>query len=189
MPSTVIFIDGEHLRKIFDSEGFRCDVPKCVKKILELAKINEEDLLRVYYYTSPPYQSAKPTFDEKQRYAAFQKFEAFLKTQDNFEIKLGRTEKRGNDFEQKMVDVLLSIDLVELSARSRIGTAILVTGDSDLVPAVKKAKDNGVRVILCCSGNKWQYHKNLWNEADRRIVMDQPFMNECCYNPPLPPRP
>ena len=141
MPSTVIFIDGEHLRKIFDSEGFRCDVPKCVKKMLELARIDEEDLLRVYYYTSPPYQSAKPTFDEKQRYSAFQKFENFLKTQDNFEIKLGRTEKRGNEYEQKMVDVLLSIDLVELSAKSRIGTALLLTGDSDLVPAVRKGKD------------------------------------------------
>ena len=78
-----------------------------------------------------------------------------------------------------MVDVLLSIDLVELSAKGNIATAILVAGDSDFVPAVKKAKDNGVRVILCCSASKYEYHANLWNEADRRILMDKNFMDSC----------
>lgn len=179
MPSTVIFVDGEYLRKIFLNAGYRCDVPKVVEKILELTDIDTNDLLRVYFYTSPPYQSSNPTDDEKKRYQGFQKFEDFLKRQDNFELKLGRTEKRGNEFEQKMVDVLLSIDLVELSAKQRIGKAILVAGDSDLVPAVKKAKDNGVRVILCCSADKREYHTHLWNEADRRIPIDSKFMEEC----------
>lgn len=181
MGSTVIFVDGEYVRKIFDKCGFRNDVPKIIEKILQLNNIEQNDLLRVYYYTSPPYQSSNPTPNEKQRYKAYQKFENFLKKQDNFEIKLGRTEKRGTDFEQKMVDVLLSIDLVELSAGSKISTAILVAGDSDFVPAVKKAKYNGVRTILVCSANKWEYHDNLWNEVDRRRTMDKKFMKECSF--------
>ena len=181
MGTTVIFVDGEHVRKIFDKAGFRNDIPKVIKKILTLCNIDDNDLLRVYFYTSPPYQSSNPSYAEKDRYKAFQRFENFLKKQDNFEIKLGRTEKRGDEFEQKMVDVLLSIDLVELSAKGNIDTAILVAGDSDFVPAVKKAKYNGARVILCCSSNKNEYHQNLWNEADRRIYMDQQFMSECSY--------
>jgi len=181
MGRSVIFVDGEYVRKIFDAEGLRTNVPKIIDNVLKLCNIDQNDLLRVYYYTSPPYQCSNPTSDEKQRYKAFQKFENFLKKQDNFEIKLGRTEKRGTEFEQKMVDVLLSIDLVELSARSKISNAILIAGDSDFVPAVKKAKDNGVRTILVCSGNRGQYHVNLWDEVDRRIPIDQEFMKECSF--------
>lgn len=181
MNNTVILIDGEYARKLFIKSGFRLDVPKLVDKILEETKIEESDLLRVYMYTSAPYQAPRPTPDEKQRYKAFQRFKEFLQRQDNFELKLGRTEKRGDDdFEQKMVDVLLSIDLVELSAKSKINTAILVAGDSDFVPAIKKAKDNGVKTILFCSDNRREFHQNLWKEADKRYQITLDTMRCCC---------
>ena len=179
MSDTVIFIDGEYVRKIFINQGFRLDVPLLVSEILTMAKIGSDSLLRVYFYSSPPFQSANPTDNEKDRYKGFQKFMAFLEMQENFEIKLGRTEKRGDSFSQKMVDVLLSIDLVELSAKSKIKTAILVAGDSDFVPAIKKAKDNGVRLILCCSESRNEYHISLWKEADRRISITSETMRKC----------
>jgi uncharacterized LabA/DUF88 family protein len=179
MGRTVVFVDGEYARNIFQKKGYRIDVPKLIKRILELSNIEEDVLLRVYYYTAPPYQSSHPTPSEKGRYRGFQKFLNFLKLQDSFEIKLGRLEKRGESFEQKMVDVLLSIDLVELSAKSKIDTAILIAGDSDFVPAVKKAKDNGVRVILCCSADKNEYHYHLWDEVDKRIRIDEHLIHEC----------
>ena len=185
---TVIFIDGEYLRKIFDKVGLRNDVPKVVNEILELSNTNEKKLLRVYYYTSSPYQSSTPSEDEKERYKSFQKFEAFLKKQNNFEIKLGRIEKRGDEFEQKMVDVLLSIDLVELSTKSNIDTAILVAGDSDLVPAAKKAKFNGVKVILIYPSDKSEYHEELWVTADKRILIDYKSMKKCSYYQPQSPK-
>jgi uncharacterized LabA/DUF88 family protein len=186
MGNTVIFLDGEYARKIFERQGCRIDVPLFVKKVLELAQIDYNQLLRVYYYTSPPYQGQQPTPDEKQRYQRFQKFNDYLRRQDNFEIKLGRLEKRGGEFKQKMVDVHLSIDLVELSAKSKIETAILIAGDSDFVPAVRRAKYNGVRVILCCSFDRSQYHQNLWDEADRRIPINVDCMRECA---PVQPKP
>ena len=43
-------------------------------------------------------------------------------------------------FKQKMVDVLLSVDLVRLSWSKQIQAAILVAGDSDYVPAVEAAE-------------------------------------------------
>jgi len=180
MPDTVILIDGEYIRKIFINQSYKLDVPKLVNEILKKLSINRDDLLRAYYYTSPPFQSSNPTDEEKIRYAGFQKFIDFLERQDSFEIKLGKTEKRGdNQYSQKMVDVLLSIDLVDLSAKSKIKTAILMAGDSDFVPAVKKAKDNGIRVILCCSDKKNQYHMSLWKEADKRICVDDTVMKNC----------
>ncbi len=184
MARAVIFIDGEYVRKIFKKQGINVDTPKFVRKVLELSHIEEKDLLRVYFYTSAPYQPTNPTVEEKARYRNFQRFEEFLKKQDSFEIKMGRTEKRDNNvYEQKMVDVLLSIDLVELSAKAKIESAVLIAGDSDFVPAMKKAKDNGVRVYLCCSSNKNEYHINLWNEADKRILIDKSIMKECSVKP------
>lgn len=179
MGDTVVFIDGEYVRKIFFKQNCRVDVPSLVTEILAMTKTEIDSLLRVYFYTSPPFQSSNPTAEEKSRYSAFQKFIAFLEMQENFEIKLGRTEKRDDTFSQKMVDVLLSIDLVELSAKSKIRTAILVAGDSDFVPAVKKAKDNGVRVFLCCSESRNEYHINLWKECDRRIFIGIDVMKKC----------
>jgi hypothetical protein len=41
-------------------------------------KINENNLLRTYFYTSPPYQGTKPSPEEKIKYQNFQKFLNFL---------------------------------------------------------------------------------------------------------------
>jgi uncharacterized LabA/DUF88 family protein len=180
MADTVIFIDGEYARKIFINKSYRIDVPKFIEIILKESKIDSESLLRAYLYTAPPFQSSTPTLEEKERYKGFQKFLNYLQKQDSLEVRLGRTEKRDGNFKQKMVDVLLSIDLVELSAKSKINTAILIAGDSDFVPAIQKAKNNGARVILFCSENKNEYHLNLWNEADRRIFITEKMMQECC---------
>ena len=47
MGRTVIFYDGEYVRKIFDKAGYRLDVPKSVAKVLNMTNIDENDLLRV----------------------------------------------------------------------------------------------------------------------------------------------
>jgi len=149
--------------------------------ILGKAAIHKDSLLRTYLYTSPPFQAENPTPEEKLRYQGFQKFKDYLDRQDSLEVRLGRTEKRGPTvFTQKMVDVLLSIDLVELSAKSKINVAILLAGDSDFVPAIQKAKNNGAKVILFCSQKKEEYHLNLWKVSDVRIHIDEAFMKKCC---------
>jgi len=182
--TTVIFIDGEYLRKIYKNSGLAPDIPVLIRKILKKLGIEERELLRVYYYSSPPYCSSTPTPKEKERYKKWQRFINFLERQNSLEIKLGRVEKRywdGNiGYEQKMVDVLLSIDLVQLSAKSLIDTAILVAGDSDFVPAVQQAKNNGVKIYLFCSSKRHEYHQHLWKIADQRVFIDETFMKETC---------
>lgn len=71
--------------------------------------------------------------------------------------------------EQKQVDILPAIDLLRLSYRSAITQAILVTGDSDFIPAIKIAKDEGVQVLLA-HGSK--PHLSLLNEVDQSIPFD-----------------
>lgn len=57
-----------------------------------------------------------------------------------------------NDFSpalrQKGVDMRLGIDMTSLSLKKQIDTVVLVTGDSDFIPAAKFARREGVRIIL-----------------------------------------
>ena len=182
MTDTVILIDGEYLRKIFlKNGGYRINIPNFLDTILKVIQITNNNLLRTYFYTAPPYQPDNPSEQEKKKYKSFQKFINFLEKQDSLEIRLGRTEKRGDEYTQKMVDVLFSIDLVELSAKSQIKTAVLIAGDSDFVPAVKTAKNNGTKIILFCSNNPKEYHYHLWKEADRRFFVDKDIIEQCSY--------
>lgn len=105
----------------------------------------ETDIFRSYYYHCPAYQSNPPTPDESRRISQQQRFFAALNRLPRFTLRMGRLARRGPDsrgrytFEQKMVDVFLSIDLVHLSSKGQITHAAIVGGDSDFVPAIEMA--------------------------------------------------
>jgi uncharacterized LabA/DUF88 family protein len=82
---------------------------------------------------------------EPERYEAAVRFVYSIKKIPRFEVRLGESSR---ELVQKRVDVLLSVDLVRMSWGRQIDRAILITGDSDFVPAVQAAKDAGVLVQL-----------------------------------------
>lgn len=57
------------------------------------------------------------------------------------------------DIEQKGVDLRIGLDIARLSLRGLVRTVVVVTGDSDLIPAFKFARREGVRVILAHMGH------------------------------------
>lgn len=65
--------------------------------------------------------------------------------------KTGR-QLQPNDFEpdlkQKRVDIKIGLDVAWLSSKSIVDRIVLVTGDSDFIPAMKFARREGVQVIL-----------------------------------------
>jgi uncharacterized LabA/DUF88 family protein len=67
-------------------------------------------------------------------------------------------------YAQKRVDIMLGVDLVLLAAKSRIHKAALFTGDSDFIPAIKAAKNEGVNIHLF-HGNRAQVHDEIWIAA------------------------
>jgi uncharacterized LabA/DUF88 family protein len=151
-----IFIDGGYLEKILKNEfdETRIDFEKLS---LELAQ--DAQILRTYYYNCMPFQDDPPTEHQKEMYSRRDSFIARLQRLNRYEIKLGKLVKRACEtchtirFEQKRLDVLMAVDLVRLSATHQIDQAILVTGDSDFVPAVTVAKMDGVLVQLYYSEN------------------------------------
>lgn len=67
---------------------------------------------------------------------------------DRFEIRSGKLQGNAEGFRQKQVDILLAIDMIKLALKNKIQHIILITGDSDFVPAVQYVKEEGVMVHL-----------------------------------------
>lgn len=57
------------------------------------------------------------------------------------------------DLEQKGVDLRIGLDIARLSLRQMVRTVVVVTGDSDFIPAFKFARREGVRVVLAHMGH------------------------------------
>jgi uncharacterized LabA/DUF88 family protein len=161
-----VFIDGAYLTKILDIDFGK---PK-----IDLAKFSDVicgsyDRLRTYYYNCMPYQSCPPTEDERKRFAAMDKFVYTLKKLPRFEVKLGRLGCVGGEFVQKRVDIALAVDLVRLSCGRTITKAVIVTGDSDFVPAIESAKDAGILTVLYYSQSS--IHDELLSAVDESFVI------------------
>jgi uncharacterized LabA/DUF88 family protein len=172
--NAAIFIDGGY----FDRVSRDCGSPRIDfgKLSSELARPHE--LLRTNYYHCLPYMGPTPSEEDQQRYDNKQRFFNALTRLNRFEVREGKLEYRGTDreserpiFEQKRVDIYLGVDLVMLAAKQRIHRAILVTGDSDFLPAIRAAKNEGVLVHLFHGTGPQQPHKDLWDEVDERTVI------------------
>lgn len=90
-------------------------------------------------------------------------------------MRFGKLSKsKSGDYEQKRVDILLAVELVRLSWAHQIGHAIIVTGESDFVPAVEAAKDAGVITSLYYS--RKSIHDELLQAVDERYEMNDEFI-------------
>lgn len=178
MGRIAIFIDCGYLDKVLEAEfNFaRIDFLKLSRNIA----LNQEHL-RTYYYHCLPYQSSPPKADESERFSRAQSFFYSLDRLPRFYVRQGRLAFRGfySDgkpiFEQKKVDVLFSVDLVLLSVKRQITEAALIAGDSDLLPAVEVAKQEGVLIKLY-HGNINRPHTDLYNSVDERFCFDKEFI-------------
>ena len=175
-----IFVDAGYLEKVLEKEFSRIHIDYG-KLATEMAAGKE--ILRTYYYNCAPHQSNPPTTDEVNRKANADKFFAALCKLPRFEVRLGRLAKRSCDncgksfFQQKRADLMLCVDLVSLSAKQQISTAILITGDSDFMPAVISAKDSGVLVHLYHGGLANPPHQDLFNLCDERTQIDRALVD------------
>jgi uncharacterized LabA/DUF88 family protein len=175
-----VFIDGGYIEKIAQDEfnGVRIDY-----QLLSKAMAHGFSHLRTYYYHCLPYQGQPPTEDEKKRIANKQRFFTALEKLNRFQVRQGYLRRRGFDsdgnpeFEQKGVDVYMAIDLVQLATKHLITHAAILTADSDFVPAIMVAKNEGVVIRLYHSATIGRAHQ-LWQSADDRILINNAFINQ-----------
>lgn len=189
MPGTLaIFVDGGYLDAICRHHfgRARLDYEKLGQSVEEaIATRASGDLvrLRTYYYTCPPYQGDPPTGEERRLTSGYQRFADAVTSLPRFELREGRLQ-RGDQglaggrpiFQQKRVDLLLGLDIALLSAKQRITHMALLAGDADLHPAVGVAKQEGISFWLF-HGPRGTYSRELWQEADERMELDDAFMD------------
>ena len=172
-----IFIDGAYAQRVVADEfgGVGIDFGKLAERMA-----NGTNVLRTYYYNCLPYQGRQASEQERERFNNARRFYHALAMLPRFEVRQGRLEFRGNAadgrpiFEQKRVDIMLGVDMVQLAAKGHIQQAVLLAGDSDFIPAVAVAKAEGVLVRLYHGNN---CHSDLQREVDERVQLDQQFID------------
>ena len=67
----------------------------------------------------------------------------------------------------------LAVDLVLLATKRQITRAVIVTGDSDFLPAIQAAKNEGVLIHLYHGLGEHRAHRDLWDAVDTQTAMTQ----------------
>ena len=176
MGQVAIFLDGGYMDKVMfhDHGNKRLDYAKLVA---EMSK--PDDILRAYYYHCLPYQSNPPTPEENSRFASKQRFNMALSRLPHFQVRLGKLVCRGIDQSgqkiliQKRVDTMFGVDMALLAGKGKVTRIVVMTGDSDLIPAIEAVKTEGV-VVTLWHGSFSAYtnpSEELYNICDERVLV------------------
>ncbi|MDH5695257.1 MAG: NYN domain-containing protein [Dehalococcoidia bacterium] len=141
MDKVMVFIDGMNTR---------CRLEECrwVEDfdVLHLAQrlTGNRALSGVFYYIPTPnrQQLGDEGYSRARRYIDTTDKQPLVK------VKKGYMVNRNGVWEEKMVDVLIASDMVFFAARNEYDTAILVTADNDLVPAIQRVRNLNRKVEL-----------------------------------------
>lgn len=130
------FIDGSNLFYSAKNEDLRIDF-KSFRDLLADSWIYGEEILfiRPYYYGSTAGYQPQDSFHEKLM-------------QMGYDTRILPLRQKGDVRLEKGVDVWLAVDMVNFAARGQYDIAVLVSGDSDYLPACRTVKDWGKTLLL-----------------------------------------
>lgn len=184
---TAVFIDGPYLDRVAKD----CGSPRLEIGRLAGELAQPDDLLRTYYYHALPYLGPVPSEEDLQRYDDRQRFFSALDRAERVQLREGRVELLGTDresdrpiFEHRRLSLSLAIDMVRLAVKQRICRAVLVTGDSGVVPALRTAREEGVVIRLCHGTGTQMPGRELWEEADERTVITADLLRGATISAP-----
>lgn len=175
MDKSAVLIDGAYLGYILKHHFGE---PRLDYALLAQWACQGETLFRTCYYDCLPYQSSPPTDEEREQISKKQRFFTALSRLNRFSVVQGRVEYRGTGddgrpiFQQKRVDLQIGLEVSMLVHRGLVSTIALVTGDSDMLPAVEMAQKNGV-IVRLVHGPRGEYHQDLWDTVDERLEITQ----------------
>jgi len=168
MKSTIVLIDGGFLRSQAKRSKKLYNTPLIEKFALSCIGPNEE-CLRILYYDCAPYNGSavQPVSGTKKTFTGSDKWLHDIASLDLFAVRRGVLKFRGfqrkskiipgstltdsdftPQFEQKGVDMRIGLDIAAYSAEHLAQRIILVTNDTDCVPAMKCARKAGLQTIL-----------------------------------------
>ena len=175
-----VFIDSEYLYKIkkeFDKKYGKKYSLDYKQFAITLSKSLNFWNNRTYYYTAPPYQSPISTDEEKRRLKGYDSVMNLYKKIPDFYVREGRCQKVFNEFREKGVDTLLTMDLIETAYRKEVKNLILVACDTDYVPVIKEIREkHKLKVSLFyysdrIRGSKFSLSNHIQDACDQCILL------------------
>lgn len=164
-----LLIDGGHLRVLVRRHSQQHYDPNYIEKVAHVCVDSSEEVFRIFYYDCAPYTgSAKlPISRAPHQFSGSSAWLHELAAKDLFAVRLGILKFRGYklasrppsgqaladshfkpDFEQKGVDMRIGLDIATISGLRSVDRIILITNDTDCVPAMKHGRKAGIQVVL-----------------------------------------
>ncbi len=164
----VLLIDGGHLRSVTNAAGFIYDNDFIEDFASVCHDANSETLIRVLYYDCALYRGRQtlPVSGGPKVFSGSDDWLEDLASRELFAVRRGTLAFRGwvprnipvagraltdadfkPNFEQKGVDMRIGLDIAVISAERRIDRILLVSADTDLIPATKHARKAGLQVV------------------------------------------
>lgn len=190
MTRSVVLIDGGHLR-VLARRAKHTYNPDFIEKVAHSCVEGDERLLRVLYYDCAPYngKAKQPISGEYRHFEGSDHWLKELAAKNLFAVRRGVLKFRGfkpkrtptgekpltdddfsPDFEQKGVDMRIGLDIATFSASKAADRIILISGDTDCIPAMKLARIAGLQVVLVSLPERNPAPELLWHtDFDRRI--------------------
>ena len=186
MEQTILFIDSGYLS--FISKHFGKGKPlryKIEKFATSLCNNRGLTCKEIYFYIAQPYQSPKPTKEESNRKANYDKFIEKLKNvKPKVFIREGRCQKIGETYQQKGVDTLMTMDLLKTAQKRDIKSIIIITADTDFVPIINDIrKDYKIKVTLAYFTDRkrksaFSLSNELWKSCDDKILIKKEYFED-----------
>ncbi len=170
MPDRVaVFVDGSNAYHAFKAT-FGSGKYSPLKLARALA--GGRAIVRIGYYIG-----AVPQQMDAQIYAGQQRFLAGLKQVPELDVWTGRMARTGGAWYEKGVDVKIATDLISMAYAGTYDVAILVSGDSDLVPAVREVRFLGRVVENAMPKSRKSWH--LFQESSKFLTIDAAMIARC----------
>jgi uncharacterized LabA/DUF88 family protein len=149
----MIFIDNSNIFKGFQKYNIKADYEK-----LKIIINKSRKLQNIFLYEGIVY----PMSSEKKRWYDE------LGNRSGYVIKASFDKIASNGAVEKKIDINIAIDIVSLAYEDAYDTAVLVSGDGDFVPVIKKVNELNKKVEI------WAFKYSLANiikeELDQRNI-------------------
>ncbi len=183
MKKVAVFVDWENIRiGIFEKAARHPstqvnynDENNIIKFICAFLDPKDEEIYRIFFYLTDPYGDKIKGVDysKTQTYINATSLIDRLGICDHIAIRKGTLVVRGFDskkkpiFQQKKVDMLLGLDVAHVSYGKLVDRVLILSCDTDIIPALKVARINGLQVIHgSCPDIGKPVHRDLKRHAD-----------------------
>ena len=148
MERVIIFIDNSNIFKGFRRYNVKADYEK-----LKTLITRDRDLQNIFLYEGVVY----PMSPEKKRWYKE------LSNRSGYVIKASFDKIASSGAIEKKIDIKIAIDVISLAYEDAYDTAVLVSGDGDFLPVVKKVKELGKNVEV------WAFKYSLANTLKEEL--------------------